>query len=243
MKISHVTTRVLSTPADNPLVVGLPAPTDTREFVLLELGTDQGLVGIGLTFFGGALTPALRAAVDSLARLAIGEDPSQTEAIVAKCRRAAGSSGPGGVFYRRDIFEEVGLPTDPKEVTALLADWDAFIEVGKKVAKPNERWLLANGNEIVGAMMAQRGVHYFDAEGTLQFDHPVFKEALEMVKKAADAGLISPFAAWSPEWQGAFGKGQVATVMGRSEGAVRVLVHRGLQRLRDLVSRAARIMV
>ena len=26
MKISHVTTRVLSTPADNPLVVGLPAP-------------------------------------------------------------------------------------------------------------------------------------------------------------------------------------------------------------------------
>ena len=98
MKISHVTTRVLSTPADNPLVVGLPAPTDTREFVLLELGTDQGLVGIGLTFFGGALTPALRAAVDGLARLAVGEDPRQTEAIVAKCRRAAGSSGPGGIF-------------------------------------------------------------------------------------------------------------------------------------------------
>ena len=37
MKITHVTTRVLRTPADNPLVVGLPAPTDTREFVTLEL--------------------------------------------------------------------------------------------------------------------------------------------------------------------------------------------------------------
>ena len=67
MKITHVTTRVLSTPADNPLVVGLPAPTDTREFVLLELGTDQGLTGIGLTFFGAALTPALKVAVDTLA--------------------------------------------------------------------------------------------------------------------------------------------------------------------------------
>jgi L-alanine-DL-glutamate epimerase-like enolase superfamily enzyme len=98
MKISHVTTRVLSTPADNPLVVGLPAPTDTREFVLLELGTDQGLVGIGLTFFGGALTPALRAAVDGLARLTIGMDPSQVEAIAAKCRRMAGGAGPGGIF-------------------------------------------------------------------------------------------------------------------------------------------------
>ena len=98
MKITHVTTRVLSTPADNPLVVGLPAPTDTREFVTLELGTDQGLVGIGLTFFGGALTPALRGAVDTLARLLIGDDPTQVEAVAAKCRRAAGNSGPGGIF-------------------------------------------------------------------------------------------------------------------------------------------------
>jgi len=98
MKVTHVTTRVLRTPADNPLVVGLPAPTDTREFVTLELGTDQGLVGIGLTFFGGALTPALRAAVEGLAGLIVGDDPTQVEAVTAKCRRAAGSSGPGGIF-------------------------------------------------------------------------------------------------------------------------------------------------
>ncbi|MGH7334389.1 MAG: mandelate racemase/muconate lactonizing enzyme family protein [Candidatus Rokuibacteriota bacterium] len=98
MKITHVTSRVLSTPADNPLVVGLPAPTDTREFVTLELGTDQGLVGVGLTFFGGALTPALKAAVDALGHLVIGDDPRQVEAIAAKLRRAAGGSGPGGIF-------------------------------------------------------------------------------------------------------------------------------------------------
>src|SRR2546428_12172458 len=98
MKITHVTTRVLRTPADNPLVVGLPAPTDTREFVTLELGTDQGLVGVGLTFFGGALTPALRAAVEGLARLVIGDDPSPTEAIAPRGRRAAGRSPPGGLL-------------------------------------------------------------------------------------------------------------------------------------------------
>ncbi len=98
MKITHVTTRVLRTPADNPLVVGLPAPTDTREFVTLELGTDQGLVGVGLTFFGGAITPALRAAVDALAGLVVGDDPTRVEAIAAKLRRAAGSAGPGGIF-------------------------------------------------------------------------------------------------------------------------------------------------
>ena len=98
MKVTHVTTRILRTPADNPLVVGLPAPTDTREFVTLELYTDQGLVGIGLTFFGGALTPALRTAVQGLAQLIVGDDPTQVEAVAAKLRRAAGSSGPGGIF-------------------------------------------------------------------------------------------------------------------------------------------------
>jgi L-alanine-DL-glutamate epimerase-like enolase superfamily enzyme len=98
MKITHVTTRVLRTPADNPLVVGLPAPADFREFVTLELGTDEGLVGLGLTFFGAALTPALSAAVDGLAGLLVGDDPTRVEAIAAKLRRAAGTSGPGGIF-------------------------------------------------------------------------------------------------------------------------------------------------
>src|SRR5215470_9749540 len=86
MKITHVTTRILRTPAD------------TREFVTLELGTDQGLTGVGLTFFGGALTAALRRAVDSLAPLLVGDDPTRVEAIAAKLRRLAGSSGPGGIF-------------------------------------------------------------------------------------------------------------------------------------------------
>src|SRR5215218_4188531 len=51
MKVTHATTRILRTPADNPLVVGLPMGNDTREFITLELGTDEGIEGIGLTFF------------------------------------------------------------------------------------------------------------------------------------------------------------------------------------------------
>src|SRR5262245_17663172 len=98
MKVSHVTTRLLRTPADNPLVVGIDIGNATRDFVTLELQTDQGLVGVGLTFFGGALSGALRQAVDALARLAIGEDPLRVEAAAAKLRAAAGSAGPGGIF-------------------------------------------------------------------------------------------------------------------------------------------------
>ena len=98
MKVTHVTTRMLRTPADNPLVVGLPTGHETREFVTLELGTDEGVEGIGLTFFGGPLTGALKVAVDALGQMVLGEDPLQVEAIVGKLRRAASGSGPGGIF-------------------------------------------------------------------------------------------------------------------------------------------------
>ena len=98
MKITHVTTRVLSTPADNPLVVGLPAPNDTREFVTLELGTDQGLVGVGLTFFGGALTPALKVAVDALAELADRRRSDAGRGDRRQAAAAASGAGPGGIF-------------------------------------------------------------------------------------------------------------------------------------------------
>ena len=97
MKVTHATTRILSTPAENHLVVGIPQP-GTREFVTLELDTDEGIKGNGLTFFGGPLTPALRSAVDSLCELVIGEDPMRVEAINNKLRRAASGAGPAGIL-------------------------------------------------------------------------------------------------------------------------------------------------
>lgn len=98
MQVKQVTTRVLQTPADNPLVVDLPIGGETREFVTLELGTDEGIEGIGVTFFGGPLTGALREAVEALGTLVVGEDPLRVEAIAAKLRQAASGAGPGGLF-------------------------------------------------------------------------------------------------------------------------------------------------
>ena len=98
MKVTHAKTRILQTPADHPLVKGLPTGDATREFVSLELGTDEGVEGIGVTFFGWALVGALRAAVDALAGLVIGEDPLRTEAVVDKLWQAGSGSGPGGIF-------------------------------------------------------------------------------------------------------------------------------------------------
>jgi L-alanine-DL-glutamate epimerase-like enolase superfamily enzyme len=61
--------------------------------------TDEGVEGLGITFFGGsAMSGALKAAIDGLGALAIGMNPLEIEAIVSRIRTAATSSGPGGIF-------------------------------------------------------------------------------------------------------------------------------------------------
>ena len=98
MIVTQAKTMVLRTPADNPLVVGVPVGGATRDFITLELDTNEGIQGIGLTFFGGPLTAALKEAVDALCQLVIGEDPMLVESIVGKLRQAASGAGPGGIF-------------------------------------------------------------------------------------------------------------------------------------------------
>jgi len=98
MKITASRAQIVRLPADEPLAGGPVTPGATRDIVTLTVETDGGLEGIGLTFFGGALTGALKAAVDALAALTVGEDPLRVEAVADKLRAAAATSGPGGLF-------------------------------------------------------------------------------------------------------------------------------------------------
>jgi L-alanine-DL-glutamate epimerase-like enolase superfamily enzyme len=96
MKITHAQSQLVRLPDEEPLADGPADPATKRNFVALTLGTDQGIEGIGFTFFGGKLSGSLKAAVDALAEVAIGEDPLEIEALVAKLR-AASPAGPGGI--------------------------------------------------------------------------------------------------------------------------------------------------
>ena len=102
MKISGYKTRVLRTPARDPLADSLPDTGAQRGFVTLEMTTDEGIDGIGLTFIPALglspLLPALKSAVDSLAELTIGQDPMEIEGIVEGLKDATTGSGPGGVL-------------------------------------------------------------------------------------------------------------------------------------------------
>ncbi len=98
MKITGVRAEIVALPADEPLAGAAESPSGTRLIVPVTVETDDGATGIGVTYFGGALTGSLKRAVEELGALTIGEDPVRVEAIAAKLRAAAGSAGPGGIF-------------------------------------------------------------------------------------------------------------------------------------------------
>src|SRR5690606_30642043 len=99
MKITHVHTQVVKLPADEPLANGPELAGVTRDFVVLGIGTDQGIERIGRTgSFEAPLLSTLKTAVDALGALAVGADALRIEATMEKLRNAAHSCGPGGIL-------------------------------------------------------------------------------------------------------------------------------------------------
>jgi L-alanine-DL-glutamate epimerase-like enolase superfamily enzyme len=99
MKITGYEVTALNVPETDPLANTLDDAGRFRPVVALRLRTDNGIEGIGITFYGGKMTGSLKVAVEELAELTVGEDPLRIEQIVGKLRNGTGDScGPGGIF-------------------------------------------------------------------------------------------------------------------------------------------------
>ena len=98
MKIASLETGIVLLPNDEPLGGFSENPNAKNPIVWLKLRSDDGIEGLGVCYFGGALTRTLRHAVDELGALTIGEDPLRLEAVAKKLRDAAGQSGPAGIL-------------------------------------------------------------------------------------------------------------------------------------------------
>jgi L-alanine-DL-glutamate epimerase-like enolase superfamily enzyme len=98
MKIKSVKSQVVRLPVDEPLADGPPSGRAQNIFVTLRIETSDGVEGVGVAFFGGALAGTLKHAVDELGALIAGDDPLGIEAILQKLRAAGASAGPDGLL-------------------------------------------------------------------------------------------------------------------------------------------------
>jgi len=98
MKIASAETGILLVPIDEPLA-DMPESKDAvRPTVYLKLRTDNGIEGVGITFYAEALTKGLHECVIAMVDLIKGMDPQRPEAIIAKIEGNASGAGPAGIF-------------------------------------------------------------------------------------------------------------------------------------------------
>jgi L-alanine-DL-glutamate epimerase-like enolase superfamily enzyme len=95
MKIREIKVNFVRLPLEEPLVGAPYMPGMLREFFTVQVQTDEGIEGIGVTGFGGKLVRALKAAIEDFGELIRDDDPLRTEQVTAKLRAASASCGSG----------------------------------------------------------------------------------------------------------------------------------------------------
>ncbi len=96
MKIQQVKTNVVRLPLEEPLVGAPPMPGMLRDFITVQIMTDDGVEGIGITTFGGKIVKTLKTAVEEFGELIKGEDPL-ADVPGTYLRAAVHNNGPEGI--------------------------------------------------------------------------------------------------------------------------------------------------
>jgi lactose/L-arabinose transport system substrate-binding protein len=126
-------------------------------------------------------------------------------------------SGPVGVYYRRDVFEKAGLPSDPDSVAKQLATWDSYLETAEIIKSKAGVAMLplagsTNDGRLFQVLMQQQGNWYFDETGKTVVNNEKTQKVLELFEKLWNGGYTADLLDWTDGWYAALNEGKVATL-------------------------------
>lgn len=116
---------------------------------------------------------------------------------------------PVAMYYRRDVFEKAGLPTDPESVEELVSTWDKYYEVAKTIKEKTGLYMQActkanNNGRLLEMLLWERGLGYIDDKGKVSINSPEAVETLEFIGKMTSEGLYSDEVDWTDGWYAEF---------------------------------------
>ncbi|WP_255298525.1 ABC transporter substrate-binding protein [Brevibacillus dissolubilis] len=125
--------------------------------------------------------------------------------------------GPTVMYYRTDIFEAAGLPSDPEKVAEQIKTWDDFANAARTIKEKTGKPMTDNVELIYNALRDQAPEMYFDRANNLIVEkNPAMKKAYDYTAKLIQDGVLGNLALWTPEWGAAMADGGYATLLGAS---------------------------
>ncbi|QJC50522.1 extracellular solute-binding protein [Paenibacillus albicereus] len=127
-------------------------------------------------------------------------------------------TGPTALFYRADLFEQAGLPSDPAEVREQLGTWESYLQAGKQLQDHfgGKVKMLDNANNIYTQVNAQSDRIYFSKEDRFIGDQPQssMRKAWNLAVQAAEMKLAANVNAFTSEWSAAMNNSGIASFVG-----------------------------
>lgn len=118
-------------------------------------------------------------------------------------------AGPTAMFYRADLFEAAGLPTEPEEVTEMFATWDGALEAAKQMKEKTGVSMFDFTKNLYWMMICQQEHNLVDENNQFIGDSEEAKEAFYKAAEFTDYtfGMDSMY---GTEWAAAMNNGDVA---------------------------------
>jgi multiple sugar transport system substrate-binding protein len=116
------------------------------------------------------------------------------------------------MFYRRDVVEAAGMPSDPENFAKVLDTWTNLIQTGIKLTVPEKRWLLNDAADIWAHAQNEGEIRNFDDNGVPVCTEERFVKAAELAVAARKAGIDAKILWWTSDWEVARNKvpGEIA---------------------------------
>lgn len=121
--------------------------------------------------------------------------------------------GPTTMFYRTDVIEEAGLPTDSEELATTISTWEEYYEAAKLIKEETGKPITDSPELMFNAIRDQLEQQYFNEDDELIIEDTV-KDAYDFTTKMVEEELVGQNSLWTPEWGSAMADGSYATLIG-----------------------------
>ncbi|HHV99471.1 MAG TPA: extracellular solute-binding protein [Clostridiaceae bacterium] len=122
--------------------------------------------------------------------------------------------GPTAAYYRMDVFEEAGLPSDPDSVGKLISTWEKFKETARTIKQKTGKPMSDSVELVFNALRDQAQEQYFNEKDELIIENsPYIKQAYDFTVSMIKEGLLGTYSLWETEWNAGMSSGSYATLL------------------------------